>query len=251
MWIKLKSFLGVLSSERLKLSKSWVWLVILISPILSTLIGVLGEVPNVDEHHSWLIMIGAMSMLHAMLFLPIMSGLFPAFICRYEHTGGGWKQLLVLPVSRTTVYVVKFLIVTGLLAICQVVFLIGLFTVAWIQGFTAPIPWSLIMTSLIGGWIACLPLAALQLGVSLSWTSFAAPLAINVALTIPNMLIINSADIAPFYPWAQPILAMMPAYGEADYGAFNLPLENLMITVLGSFLLFFATGLIHFRRKEI
>lgn len=107
MWIKLKSFLGVLSSECLKMSKSWVWLAIFISPLLSALIGVLGEIPDgLDGYHSWLIIIGAMSMLHAMLFLPIMSGLFPAFICRYEHTGGGWKQLLVLPVSRTTVYVV-------------------------------------------------------------------------------------------------------------------------------------------------
>ncbi|MNI79034.1 hypothetical protein D3C73_1354650 [compost metagenome] len=122
--------------------------------------------------------------------------------------------------------------------------------VGWIQGFTDPIPWGLVATSLFGGWFACLPLAALQLGISLSWSSFAAPLAVNVSLTIPNMLIINSQDIAPFYPWAQPVLAMMPL-GEADFGAFNLPLESLMITVLGSFLLFFAAGFIHFRRKEI
>lgn len=244
----MRTFFRVLSSERLKMAKSRIWLVLLASPVLSTLIGALVSVP--DGVDPWFIVLGAMVMLHAMLFLPIMAGLFPAFLCRYEHTGGGWKQLLVLPVSRTAVYLAKFTIVAGLLAICQVIFLAGILVAGWIQGFSAPIPWTTIATSLLGGWIACLPLVALQLGVSLSWASFAAPLALNVSLTIPNLLIVNSARFGPFYPWAQPLLGMMPI-GEADYGAFNLPVESLMITVLGSFLLFFMAGWIHFCRKEI
>ena len=111
-------------------------------------------------------------------------------------------------------------------------------------------PWGMIATSLIGGWIACMPLVALQLGVSLVWSSFAAPLAVNVSLTIPNLLIINSDKIGPFYPWAQPLLAMMPR-GQADYGAFNLPYESLLITVLGSFLSFLISGMLYFRRKAV
>lgn len=243
------SFFRVLSSERLKMSKSRIWLLLLASPLLSTLIGALTETSYSDAN-PWTVMLGAMVTLHALFFLPIMSGLFPAFLCRYEHTGGGWKQLLVLPVSRTSVYLAKFTVVAGLLAICQLLFLAGILAAGWIQGFTAPIPWAAIASSLLGGWVSCLPLVALQLGVSLSWASFAAPLALNVSLTIPNILIVNSAKIGPFYPWAQPVLAMMPTR-EENFGAFNLPLESLMITVVGSFLLFFAVGLIHFRRKEI
>ncbi|MBA9083908.1 hypothetical protein FHR92_000351 [Fontibacillus solani] len=244
----MRTFFRILSSELLKISKSKVWLLIVVSPILSTLVGILAEpYEGVDP---WRIVLGTMVFLHGMLFLPILAGLFPAFICRYEHTGGGWKQLLVLPVSRSAVYLAKFTIVAGLLAVCQLLFLAGMLIAGWIQGFTDPIPWGIVATCLFGGWFACLPLAALQLGISLSWSSFAAPLAVNVSLTIPNMLIINSKDIAPFYPWAQPVLAMMP-FGEADFGAFNLPLESLMVTVLGSFLVFFAAGLIHFRCKEI
>lgn len=244
----MRTFLRILSSERLKMSKSKVWLLILISPVLSTLIGILTDTSVGTE--PWRIMLGTMVFLHAMLFLPILAGLFPAFICRYEHTGGGWKQLLVLPVSRGAVYLAKLTIIIGLLTLCQLLFLAGLLASGWIQGFTGPIPWGLIVTSLIGGLIACLPLAALQLGISLSWSSFAAPLAVNVSLTIPNILITNSKTIGPFYPWAQPVLAMMPT-GEAGFGAFNLPIQSLMITILGSFLLFFMAGFIHFRRKEI
>lgn len=244
----MKTFLNVLASERLKMSKSRLWIVLFASPILSLLIGVSVNLSQVEDR--WPVLLTAMVMLHGLLFLPIMAGLFPAYICRYEHIGGGWKQLLVLPVSRTAVYFAKFTVVFVLLTLCQVLFLGALLLAAWVKGLGTPIPWDMIAVSLIGGLIACLPLVALQLGVSLTWSSFAAPLAVNVSLTIPNLLIVNSSTYAPFYPWAQPILAMMPS-GQESYGAFNLPLESLMITVLGTFLIFMLAGLVHFQRKAI
>lgn len=246
----MRTFLNVLAAERLKMARSRVWLVLLASPALSALIGVLVDLPDGLDASAWPLLISGMSMLHGLLFLPIMSGLFPSFLCRYEHTGGGWKQLLVLPVSRSAVYMAKFTVVFGLLAVSQLLFLAALLIVAQVQGISGPLPWGMIATSLLGGLIACLPLVALQMGVSLVWTSFAAPLAVNVSLTIPNLLIINSAKIGPYYPWAQPLLAMMPR-GQADYGAFNLPYESLFITVLGSFLLFLVAGLLYFRRKAV
>ncbi|WP_339819082.1 ABC transporter permease [Paenibacillus sp. FSL R7-0216] len=246
----MRTFLNVLAAERLKMARSRVWLVLLASPALSALIGVLIDLPDGLDASAWPLLISGMSMLHGLLFLPIMSGLFPSFLCRYEHTGGGWKQLLVLPVSRSAVYMAKFTVVFGLLAVSQLLFLAALLIVAQVQGISGPLPWGMIATSLLGGLIACLPLVALQMGVSLVWTSFAAPLAVNVSLTIPNLLIINSAKIGPYYPWAQPLLAMMPR-GQADYGAFNLPYESLFITVLGSFLLFLAAGMLYFRRKAV
>ncbi|MGG6313341.1 ABC transporter permease [Paenibacillus macerans] len=246
----MKTFLNVLSAERLKMARSRLWLVLLASPALSALIGALVDLPDGAGSEAWPLLISAMSMLHALLFLPIMAGLFPSFICRYEHTGGGWKQLLVLPVSRGAVYLAKFTVVVTLLAGSQLLFFAALLIVGQIQGIAGPIPWDMIAVSLVGGLIACLPLVALQLGVSLVWSSFAAPLAVNVSLTIPNLLIINSAKIGPFYPWAQPLLAMMPR-GQEDYSAFNLPYESLFVTVLGSFLLFLAAGMLYFRRKAI
>lgn len=244
----MRTFLNVLAAERLKMSRSRLWLVLLASPVLSTLIGVLMNLPGGDA--AWPTLLSGMSMLHALLFLPIMAGLFPAFICRYEHTGGGWKQLLVLPVSRGAVYLAKFTVVCALLLASQLLFLAGLLIVARIQEIAAPVPWDMIAVSLTGGFIACLPLVALQLGVSLVWASFAAPLAVNVSLTIPSILIVNSDKIGPYYPWAQPLLAMMPR-GQAEYGAFNLPYESLIITVLGSFLLFLIAGMLYFRRKAV
>lgn len=244
------TFLSLCASERLKMSRSYIWLLILISPMFVFLLAL---TTDISKPMPWIDLFVQSTTLHGIFMLPILSGLLPAFICRYEHTGGGWKQLLSLPVARSQVYFSKFTIVLTLLALSQLLILGALLSAAFILSIGEPIPWGQLLGSLVGGWLACLPLVALQLGVSLIWSSFAAPLAINVALTIPNILIANSAQFGPFYPWAQPVLAMMPRVSQEVYqfGAFNLPLENLMITVLGSFILFLSAGLMHFCLKEI
>lgn len=112
------------------------------------------------------------------------------------------------------------------------------------------VPWPLLISSLLGGWFACLPLAALQLGVSQGWSSFGAPLALNVSLTLPNILVVNSATYGPYYPWAQPLLAMSPFGGES-FGAFVLPAQTLMLVVSVSLIVFLGGGLLYFQRKAV
>ncbi|KAB2333141.1 ABC transporter permease subunit [Cytobacillus depressus] len=239
----------VLRSEFLKLRKSSIWLLIFISPILASLTG-LGEISRDSLAYQWEMTLSIMVFLHALLFLPLLTGVFSAFVCRYEHTGGGWKQLLAMPVSRGNVFITKFILVVGLLALTQILFTAGLLIIGQLQGFEAAIPWKMIATSVIGGWIACLPLAALQLFVSIAWSSFATPLAINVIFTLPNILVVNSEKFGPYYPWGQPFLLMMPGAGDS-FGALNVPLGTLMIVILGGLVLFFVSGFIYFQRKEV
>ncbi|HWO53937.1 MAG TPA: ABC transporter permease [Paenibacillus cookii] len=244
-------YFKILASERLKMSRSFIVLLLLLSPAISVLVGLMSNIEGADQ--PWLVLLGVMGMIHALLFLPILSGIFAAFICRYEHHGGGWKQLLVLPVTRTGVYFAKYTVVMMMLAIIQLLFLGAMLLVGAIKGIDAPVDWEIIGRCLAGGWVACLPLAALQLAVSLMWSSFAAPLALNVVFTIPNMLVVNSAQFGPYYPWAQPFIATVPgqAMEGGGFGAMNLPLENLMVTVLGSFVVFLIFGWTYFKMKEV
>lgn len=239
----------VLSAETVKLSKRYVWLLTLVSPVFAILIGMLASTEG--EKMSWDFLLSVMGAMHSMLFLPLLSGLFTAMLCRYEHYSGGWKQLLALPVSRSSVYLSKFIVAAVLLAAVQVLFLLCLLGVGWWREAGGPLPWELLLPRIIGGWLATLPLAALQLAVSQAWSSFAAPLALNVSFTLPNILIANSATYGPYYPWVQPMIAMSPFGSDESFGAFNLPLESLMIVVLGSFVLFFAAGMISFQRKAV
>jgi len=228
------------------------WLLVATSPILSALAGWLAvrNEAQTEGASAWLFIMGMMSSIHAMLFLPLLTGIFAALVCRYEHAGGGWKQLLSLPVSRTQVYVSKFIVIMGLIGIVQLLFLALLLLLGALLGISSPIPWSALLNPIAGGWMACLPLVALQLAVASAWSSFAAPLAVNVIFTLPNMLVVNSAEYGPYYPWAQPMLAMVPS-GEITVGAFNISYFTLFGIIGGSFLLFFVMGWSYFSRKMI
>ncbi|UVI29971.1 ABC transporter permease [Paenibacillus spongiae] len=239
-------------SEWLKLRKSVIWLLAVVSPLLAGLVGFLSSLEDAEVigGSPWLYALSMMAALHAMLFLPLLTGVFAALVCRYEHAGGGWKQLFSLPVSRSQVYLVKYVFIMLLLAITQLLFLAALIGIGLALGFPGPIPWKEIIISCAGGWIACLPLAALQLAVSTAWSSFAAPLAVNVVFTLPNMLVANSTEYGPYYPWVQPMLAMIPS-DEMSFGAFNISPVTLFVVIGGSFLLFLVSGWTYFAKKAV
>ncbi|MBN2983227.1 MULTISPECIES: ABC transporter permease [Cohnella] len=246
------AFLRLLSTERLKQAKSRIGWLIPISPLLSLAVGLLSQPPEeASQSESFAVVLSSMSFFHAMLLLPILVGLFASNVCRYEHMGGGWKQLLSLPVTRTKLYAAKYMMIAWQIAIVQALLAAAAVAVFYVRKMPGELPWDMLLSSALGGWVACLPLAALQLGVSLAWSSFAAPLAVNIALTLPNILIVNSAQYGPFYPWAQPMIAMIPRESNDTFGALGLPLESIMITVAGSFAAFVAAGLIYFKRKAV
>ncbi|MGE7624701.1 ABC transporter permease [Viridibacillus sp. NPDC096237] len=142
--------------ELLKLRKSFIWWLTLVSPLLAAITGILSSIEH--NEFSWLILMAYMFVAHSLLFLPLLTGVFAAFICRFEHIGDGWKQLLALPVGKSQVYIIKFMIVALLLAVTQGLFLSVLLVVGFMQGLTEPIPWNSLLLSIIGGWVACLPL---------------------------------------------------------------------------------------------
>lgn len=238
------AYFRLLSAERLKIMKSWVWLLVLVSPAIALLLGFIAEPAGYWD------LMASQTTFHAMLFLPIFTGIFASFICRFEHAAGGWKQVLVLPVSRFTFYAAKLTVIMVLILVIQLLLLLSLLAAGAYHGMHSDIPWGMLLQSIGAGWLATLPLAALQLLVSLMWSSFGAPLGINFMLTIPNLLIVNSSDIAPYYPWAQPFLLMMPRE-EFSFGAFMVPMSTILPVVLGSALLFILLGAVYFRQKEI
>ncbi|MGO4370250.1 ABC transporter permease [Paenibacillus sp. MCAF20] len=240
--------IGMIRSEWMKLRRSVVWLLAAVSPLFVAVIGIVDLEKGVQ--FPWVEVLSIASALHAMLFLPLLVGIFAALVCRYEHVGGGWKQMLSLPVSRTGVYAVKLGMVMLLVGVTQLLLLLFILLLGFMKGFSGDIPWSILLGSMLGGWVACLPLAALQLFVSIAFQSFAAPLAVNVVLTLPNILIVNSSQYGPYYPWAQPMLAMLPR-DDYGFGAFNMSMETLFIVIVGGFCVFGLVGWTYFQRKAV
>lgn len=244
------AFGRILRAEWLKLRKSSIWALIFISPAFAAIVGFVSMNEEAGgPRQQWPFLASDMAFAHGLLFMPLLAGIFAAFICRYEHESGGWKQLLALPVDRTRVYLAKLSVVALLLGATQVIYLAAMAAAGSGAGL-AGVPLGMLAQCALGGLVASLPIAALQLAVSVGWSSFAGSLAVNVILVFPNILIVNSQDYGPYYPWAQPFLAMMPDTAD-NFGAMNMPFLTLMLVVGGNFALFLVSGVVYFRRREV
>jgi lantibiotic transport system permease protein len=239
----------MLSCEWKKICTTSIWIPILAVPLLMVLIGFI--IPRnlglIGREWSWLSLYSAMVHIYAIVLLPMVAGILASLCCRCEHLSGGWKQLLALPISRMVVYSSKIFYTLLFLAIVQVLVLVAVLVDGLMfLHIKAPIPWYLLIKGFIAGWIATIPLAALQLWVSTWWKSFGAPFALNIILTIPALAVSNSSVFAPLYPWAQPMLVMLPSHN----GILNLTLETT-ITITTAGIVFIIGGLLHFMKRDI
>jgi len=243
---------SILSAEWFKLRKSKMVPLILAGPIIGLFIGLASNTMNDlvgSEINEWYVILISMNLTYALLFLPLISGVFASVICRYEHQSGGWKQLLALPVTRGKVFVAKYVLIMLLVLAMQILYLCSIHAVGLIKGYSDPFPMEIVWKSIFGGWVATLPLVALQLWMSVMFKSFAAPFAVNVIFTLPSILAVNSERFGPYYPWGQPFL-MMNIGGETGE-VFFVPWEQLLTVVGGGFLLFFLGGYLYFQRKAV
>lgn len=241
---------ALLATEWLKLRKTNIMPFVLLGPVLVFIIALNVNVSAPEwTGIKYIYALLNANLAYGVLILPLMSGLLATLICRYEHQAGGWKQLFALPTTRGKVYAAKFAVVSFIVLLMQLLVLLALLAVGLIKQYGEPIPLELLLRVTVGGWGATLPLIALMLWLSTMFHSLAAPFAVNVIFTIPNMLVLNS-KYAPYYPWSQPFL-MMNIYGEEENGLFYAPLDQLSIVLGASFLIFAAIGYIYMKRKEV
>lgn len=241
----------ILQSEWFKLRKSKIGSIVLAGPIVGLFTGIATDFSNGMDVgvNEWYVSLLAMNLTYALLFLPLITGVLAGLVCRYEHQAGGWKQLLALPVTRGRVFVAKYILIMLIVFVIQVLYLAAVFAVGQIKGYSDPFPAVIVWKSIIGGWTAVLPLAALQLWMSLIWKNFAAPFAVNVIFTLPTILAVNSERFGPYYPWAQPFNMMYIDGGEES--TFFIPWDQVLTVVGVSFILFFFAGFWYFQRKAI
>jgi len=244
-------FFRVLASEWNKIRKSSIWIPVLVAPLITIMAGILmtshGLGHQDGKMSQWQSMYHTIFPIYAILFLPLLAGILASIVCRCEHVSGGWKQLLALPVSRTSVYAAKLLYVLLLLALAQLLVLAGILFIGFVLlHIQDPVPWLVLFKSLAGGWVATIPLAALQLWVSTWWKSFGAQFAVNVIMTIPAIAVVHSSTYGPFYLWVQPMLAMLPS----AHGILNVTVET-STTLLITGLVFIIGGWAHFTNRDV
>ncbi|KZS43283.1 lantibiotic ABC transporter permease [Paenibacillus glucanolyticus] len=185
---------------------------------------------------------------HAMFFYPLYCGILASLICLYEHRHGGWKLLLALPLSRNQVYYSKFILLIGILAVIQLVFLISYLVTGTIVAVPGDIVWSSIGYSIIGGWVAMMPLAALQLWLSTKIKSFGAAQVFNICCVVPNIVVTGlHSSFGAWFPFSPPYYIMMPQ--TASYAP-GVETYSLITIIVITFVLYFTFGKLSFVRRD-
>lgn len=241
--------LSLMRAELLKLKHTKIWLLLLISPLIILIEGLTlsDELTPGNEQQIMVAIYQYGALTHSVMFFPLLIGIFAALLCRHEHLNGGWKQLLVQPVRKGNVFLTKLFFIVIICALIQLLFLGSVSLASALRGGSA-IPEEYMVKGVWSGFIASIPLATLQIWVASLWASFGSSLALNVIFTMPNMLVINSETYSPFYPWAQPAIAMISSVTKNVY-SLSLPMDTLIFVIGGSFLVFFICGFFSFKRK--
>lgn len=240
----------ILFVERLKLKRTKMWLIYIIGPLLGVLLAYINFFKNYDlfmspGDNAWVEAWTQVALFMGPFVLPILVGVYAAFICRGEHVGGGWKQLLALPISHSSIFLGKFLTIIRMIVITMLILMVLFISFGYLVGMEGELPAITLLGYMVRGILACLPLVVLQLIVSIRSKTFGIPLAVTIVFTLPA-IIVASTSLGQFYPWTQPMLAMSPE-DESPIQSYLLFYTLLIVT----FSVLLVYGLRNFAKRDI
>ena len=181
------------TAELLKLKRSQSWAVVLVLPLVivgaATFRTLSSGEPLADGWHTlWLRTVG----FHALFPMILGVAVLASLVWRAEHRHGNWNALMTGPTSSVRIVVAKTLVV-GLLAAAMQAVLLGVVVLVGTLAYGLPgmlPPQYLAVSALVA--IGCLPLAALQSGLSMLSRSFAAPVAVGLVCAGVGVILLTA-----------------------------------------------------------
>lgn len=208
---------ALLSADWHRIQHTWIVPLTVMGPLGVTLLGVIlfllrGDwiLSGFERGHDsgFEVVLGQLGVIH-LFALCLGAALLASMIVDVEHRSDTWKALFALPVKRWKVYVTKFSMVAGLLAVSSV--LVGLgyaFIIAWQN--IGPIEWRAIVQTVSLLWAGVLPLVAFQLLLSTAFKNQALPLTAGI---IASVFAGNAPSSVPaWFMWRLPNEALIAAF---------------------------------------
>lgn len=167
-------------AEWMKLRHSYIWMILMILPVVSVLIGSANFYMNQGVlTKKWYSLWSQVGLFYGEFFFPILIAICCAYMWRMEHHNKNWNMIMTAPVSKTGIFLAKLIVVGGLMIFVQILIFILYFLGGKLVGITDVLPKEL-FGWLFQGWIAALTISALQLALSMRIRSFAAPIGIGL-----------------------------------------------------------------------
>ena len=240
--------LRLIRAEQMKLKRSPVWIAFLLMPIVPAVLGTINYLGNLELLTSeWYSLWTQHTLFTCYFFLPIMVGIYCAYIMRLEQNNHNWNKTLTMPVSKCGIFVAKLIMITFMIFISEI--WIGvLFVISGkLAGITAALPIKDIVIWCIFGTLGGMVMAAAQLVISMLIRSFALPIGIALAGGISGMVFL-AKDLGHIWPYS------LMAYGMNS----NAPQQMIasgyvpfILICIGYIALFTIAGSILMSRKEL
>ncbi len=239
----------LLYSEYQKIKWHFILIIILMEGVLTWILAA-GNAKSLTYYfpYNWTTLYFQAVSFHGMFFLPLFTGIFAAFLCFYEYKNGAWKQLLTLPYPRWKVLLSKLLALVTLIALMQILFLAECFITGNMIHVEGMIPWESILQGVIGGWLACFPLAMLQVWLAIRFQSFGIALLLCISSVIPNIVLTGlPASLGAWFPFTSPYYAMFPQGLNLSP---RVELITFILILLFTFFAYFMIGIRSFVHKD-
>ena len=119
--------LKLLRAERMKLKRSPVWLAFLLMPIIPAALGTANYIYNQGIlTKEWLSLWTQHTLFTDYFFLPIMLGIYCAYIMRLDGANHNWNKVFTMPARRSAVFLAK-LITAAMMLLFSMIWICALF----------------------------------------------------------------------------------------------------------------------------
>jgi len=240
----------LLKGEFLKQKKSFIWPVVIFTPLVDALLTFVNLFLRYDylkgleanqDLSSWQLLLTQHHFIWAFL-LPLVATIITSHVHYLEYKSNSWKQTLVLPVSRIKVYLAKWstVFILNILMILQNS--IYLLIAGKILGFPEIPDIHLITIYSVYQILAITGLIGIQCFLSANLYNANLALAIGFVGVASSLFFAQSGQLAKFIPYAHIIFALP-----------DPTINNTIALYYGlTFgLIFLAVGLLFFQSKEI
>lgn len=235
--------LRLLRAERMKLKRSPVWLAFILMPIIPGVLGTINYLGNLEILTSeWYSLWTQHTIFTSYFFLPIMLGIYCAYLMRLEQNNHNWNKTLTMPVPKSEIFLAKLLTVTFMILLSEI-WIAGLLIISGkIIGMTAVFPLKEIIIWSSFGTLGGMVMAAAQLIISIFIRSFALSVGMSLGGDISGLVFLakNLGHLWPYSLLAYGMNSNSPqellASGYAQFIVICL-VYIILFTFLGSFIL--------------
>lgn len=193
--------LRLLKAERMKLKRSPVWLAFLFMPVVPALLGTINYMANIEILQSgWYSLWTQHTLFTCYFFLPVMLGIYCAYLMRLEHQNHNWNKLLTMPSRAYQVFLSKLITASTMLLMTEAWIGVLFILSGKLAGITAPVPQKLfgwLALGILGGIVT----VSIQLLLSLMFRSFALPVGIALAGGLSGLVAL-AKGFGHIYPYA-------------------------------------------------